>query len=67
MLFPQGAVGVGYACPWGGISPRLLTRVHSSISFGAEGMGRLDLDASHVGDIDREELGQLLFPLGNWE
>ncbi len=46
--------------PWEGKSPRVLTRAFRAFSFTAEGMGRLDQDASPVGDIEQEELGQLL-------
>lgn len=41
---------------WGAYSPRALTRGHKCISFTAEGMGRLNEDASPVGDIDRDQL-----------
>jgi len=55
--------GAGSELPWGGRSPRELTRCAQSFSFTAEGMGRLDQVASHVGD--REVGGaaeQLLLP-----
>jgi len=51
--------------PWNGRSPRELTRAFVAFSLVREGMGRLDLDGSHVGDVECE--GQLrlpLFPLG---
>ena len=51
--------------PWNGQSPRELTRAFIAFSLSREGMGRLDLDSSHVGDNECE--GQLvlpLFPLG---
>ncbi len=48
--------------PWGGYSPRVLTKAFLARRLRAEGMGRLDQDASHVGDIEEEELGQLLLP-----
>ncbi len=49
--------------PWGGRSPRELTRSFETFRFATEGMGRLDLDASHVGDNKQEELRfELLFP-----
>jgi len=50
--------------PWDGVSPRLLTAAYLNSTFRAEGMGRLDQDASHVGDIEQESLpgGQRLFP-----
>jgi len=48
--------------PWGGLSPRVLTRASEAFRFGPEGMGRLDLDASRAGEITQEELGQLLLP-----
>ena len=36
--------------PWKGVSPRVLTKSFELFSFTAEGMGRLDLDATPVGD-----------------
>ena len=51
--------GAGLDLPWGGVSPRALTRGASIISFTAEGMGRLDLDASHVGDRKWRSSAQL--------
>ncbi len=48
--------------PWQGQSPRVLTRSYLAFSFTAEGMGRLDQDASLVGDIEQELLGQELLP-----
>ncbi len=53
-LFSWGSVG--------GRSPRELTRAFQARRFRPEGMGRLDQDASHIGEINQEELGQLLFP-----
>ena len=38
--------------PWGGRSPRVLTTSYQTFSLAREGMGRLDLDATHVGDIE---------------
>jgi len=51
-LFPPGEVGAGASAPWGGRCPRELTRAFQAFSFGREGMGRLDLGASHVGDFE---------------
>jgi len=48
--------------PWEGRSPRVLTRAFEEFSFTAEGMGRLDQEAPHVGEINQEQLGQLLLP-----
>ncbi len=49
--------------PWEGRSPRGLCAVNLALSFTAEGMGRLDLNASHVGEDEQRELeGQLSFP-----
>ncbi len=47
--------------PWNGRSPRVLTRAFGAFSLGREGMSRLDLGASHVGEINQE--GQLVLPL----
>ncbi len=49
--------------PWEGRSPRVLTKAFRARSLVREGMGRLDLDASHVGEISQEVQLQLpLFP-----
>jgi len=49
--------------PWQGSSPRELTRAFQAFSLVREGMGRLDQDASHVGDIEQEDpLQGVLFP-----
>ncbi len=62
-LFPPGAVGCGADTPWRGQSPRSLCRVSLASSFRAEGMGRLDQNASPVGEDEQKELlQQLLFP-----
>jgi len=46
--------------PWGGQSPRVLTKSYGLFRFRPQGMGRLDLEASHVGDHKSEvELEQL--------
>ena len=58
--------GAGKDLPWGGRSPRGLTKASKAFSFRREGMGRLNEDASHVGDIDLETLGQRLLPLMLW-
>ncbi len=42
--------------PWGGKSPRVLTRAFVAFSLVREGMGRLDQDASHVGDVRVREV-----------
>ena len=64
-LYPPGADGWGVDPPWRGQSPRVLTKAHLAFSFTAEGMGRLDQDASRVGENDQELQLQLrLFPLG---
>ncbi len=64
-LHSPGADGWGVDPPWRGQSPRVLTRAFGAFSFTAEGMGRLDLDASHVGDQESTSSSiQLeLFPL----
>ena len=65
VLYLPGADGWGVDPPWRGQSPRVLTRAHLAFSFTAEGMGRLDQDASRVGENDQELQLQLeLFPLG---
>ncbi len=65
-LFPPEAVGAGVSRarrPWKGQSPRELTRAFRARTFGREGMGRLDLDARHVGQISEAPAYQLeLFP-----
>ncbi len=49
--------------PWGGRSPRGLTRASRAFSFRREGMGRLcGSEMDECGDIDMEQLGQLLLP-----
>ena len=45
-----GQLTLDLGLPWEGRSTRVLTRSYSIFSFGAEGMRRLDLSASHVGD-----------------
>ena len=55
--------GAGKDLPWGGCSARGLTRAYVAFSFTAEGMGRLDQDAAHVGDPYVEQLGQLVLLL----
>jgi len=47
--------------PWGGRSPRVLTRAFEAFSFRAEGMGRLNEDARCEGKVRGGE--QLLLPL----
>ena len=42
--------------PWGGKAPRELTRSFMASSLAREGMGRLDLDASRVGDLNALEV-----------
>jgi len=37
--------------PWGGQSPRVLTTAYKNFNLAAEGMGRLDQDGSHVGEL----------------
>jgi len=55
--------GAGLALPWGGQSPRVLTRAFAAFSFRREGMGRLSRDASHVGEDKLRELQlELPFP-----
>ena len=49
---------------WQGTSPRALTRAAQAFSLVREGMGRLDLDASDVGEVNQRSSIQLdLFPL----
>jgi len=58
-LFPRSA-----SVPWGGVSPRELTRAFRAFSFTAEGMGPLNPDAPRVGENKPEAPAQLeLFPL----
>jgi len=62
-LHSLGAAGWGCYPPWKGQSPRELTEAFKTFRFGPEGMSRLDLDASHVGDIHVDQLGlELVFP-----
>jgi len=51
VLWAAGTPGIGCADPWGGVDPRGLTRVGLDVRFASEGMGRLDLVGSHVGEI----------------
>ncbi len=45
--------------PWGGRDPRVLTKSRLNVRFAPEGMGRLDLEASHVGDEQYRDSDQL--------
>ena len=56
-----GQLTLDLRLPWDGYSPRVLTRAYETFSFTAEGMGRLDQDASHVGDLNIRG-GQLALP-----
>ncbi len=50
----DGSLLVDESTPWEGRSPRELTKSYRTYSFRAEGMGRLDQDASRVGEYERE-------------
>ena len=58
-LHPPGADGWGANPPWKGQSPRVLTKAFETFRFRPEGMGRLDQDASHVGEITQSSSNQL--------
>ena len=56
-------LGAGKDLPWGGRSTRGLTRIAVALRLATEGMGRLDLDGSHVGEINQPQLElELGFP-----
>ncbi len=55
-LFSPGTPGAGSEVPWEGRAPRDLTRLSLARSLVREGMGRLDQDASHVGENEEREV-----------
>ncbi len=61
-MIVAGQLELDLGMPWGGRSPRGLTRAYKTFRFRPEGMGPLNGDASHAGDIEQEELGQLVLP-----